>query len=62
MFHLLDEVNNLLFCCVARDEVVKVLHDVHADAACQVVFGLVEGGCREDEGGEDDEDLEEILC
>ena len=37
--HLLDEVHELLLGSVARDEVVDVGHDVHADVAGQVVLG-----------------------
>ena len=55
--HLLDEVDNLLLGGVAGDEVVQVLHDVHADAAGQLISGLDEGRGSEDERGEDEEDL-----
>ena len=41
--HLLDEVDNLLLGGVAGDEVVQVLHDVHADAAGQLISGLDKG-------------------
>ena len=55
--HLLDEVDNLLLGGVAGDEGVQVLHDVHADAAGQLISGLDEGRGSEDERGEDEEDL-----
>ena len=49
--HLLDEVHELLLGGVARDEVVDVGHDVHADVAGQVVLGpgLGEAGGRQGE-------------
>ena len=57
LVHLLDEVHNFLLGGVAGDEVVQVLHDVHADVAGQVISGLNEGRSCEDERGEDEEDL-----
>ena len=59
--HLLDEVDNLLLGGVAGDEVVQVLHDVHADAAGQLISWLDQGRGSEDERGEDEEDLENSL-
>ena len=56
--HLLNEIHNFLLGGVARDEVVEVRHDVHADAAGQLILGSDQGGGREDEGGEEDENLE----
>ena len=56
--HLLDEVHDLLLGGVAGDEVIQVLHDVHTDAAGQVIPRLDEGRGCEDERGEDDEDLQ----
>ena len=43
---------------VARDEVVKVRHDVHADVAGEVILGSDQAVGCEDEGGEEDEDLD----
>ena len=57
LVHLLDGVHNFLLGGVAGDEVVQVLHDVHADAAGQLISGLDQGRGGEDEGGEDDQDL-----
>merc|ERR1712083_1218266 len=54
---LLDGVHNLLLGGVAGDEVVQVLHDVHADAAGQLIPGLDQGRGGEDKRGEDEEDL-----
>ena len=56
--HLLNEIDNLLLGGVARDEVVKVRHDVHADVAGEVILGSDQAVGCEDEGGEEDEDLD----
>ena len=58
MPHLLDKVHNLLLGGVAGDELVQVGHDVHADAAGQLILGLGHGGHGQDHGGEDNENLE----
>jgi len=39
MADLLNEIDNLLLGGVARDEVVEVRHDVHADAAGELILG-----------------------
>ena len=57
LVHLLDEVHNLLLGRVAGDEVVQVLHDVHADAAGQLIPGLDQGRGGENKRGENEEDL-----
>ena len=58
---LFDEVDNLLLGGVAGDEVVQVLHDVHADAAGQLISWLDQSRGSEDERSEDEEDLENSL-
>jgi hypothetical protein len=35
--YVLNELDDVLLCCVAGDEVVNVCHDVHADVARQLV-------------------------
>ena len=55
---LLDKVDDLLLGGVAGDELVQVGHDVHTDAAGQLILGLGDGGHGQDDGGDHNEDLE----
>ena len=55
---LLDKVDDLLLGGVGGDELVQVGHDVHTDAAGQLVLGLGDGGHGQDHGGEDNENLD----
>jgi len=54
---LLDLVHNLLLGGLTGDEVVKVGHDVHADAACEFISGLWDGRDAQHQARESDKDL-----